>query len=197
MDSVTICNIALSAISQGQIASLDEASAEAQHCKLHYDTARDLLLSGFDWNFARRRRDMTLLDGDPPVVWSYQYSYPSDCLNFLYIQDPTARRTSTPAPFEVAVSDDLTDRVIYTDIEDAVGVYTARITNPNLFTPKFIDALSWEIAARIVVPITNSDAKLTNCVKMADFKLQIATAGNANEAQRDDDPDGSLLSARA
>jgi hypothetical protein len=58
--------------------------------------------------------------------------------------------------FEAAVSSTGT-RVILTNLAEAKLKYTFRQTNPNRFTPHFIEALSWYMAGVIAIPVVGSE----------------------------------------
>ena len=102
MDSVTVCNMALSAVgATSQIASLTEQSAEALACNLHYEQTLRELLSIHNWPFARANAALAVLQAragtpenptgatltEPERPWSYAYGYPSDCLKPRYIMN--------------------------------------------------------------------------------------------------------------
>lgn len=103
MSETEICNRALSRIgTRSTIASLSEASNEAEQCNLIYESTRDEVLSKAFWNFAKRTGTLSLLKSAPGTPtnptgatawssaypappWLYEYAYPSDCLQFRYI----------------------------------------------------------------------------------------------------------------
>jgi hypothetical protein len=97
-----ICNQALSVVgTRSTIASLTEASNEAQQCSLHYDTILTGLLRLHRWSFARRQMSLALLcaasgtpenpSGTPPFPvqpWNYSYAYPNDCVRVRSVFNP-------------------------------------------------------------------------------------------------------------
>ncbi len=109
MDDTQVANLALSAIgTRSTIASLMEASTEAETINLWYDQTRDGLLRAYPWNWARRQRILALYKSawgteenpngtlpQPPQPWKYEYAWPSDCLNARYIL-PLRHNNGTP-----------------------------------------------------------------------------------------------------
>lgn len=97
---VEICNIALSNIRAGSINSLNEASLEAQQCRLKYDILLRQILRDAPWQFARRVRSLALLDNVEVFNYAYAYQYPTDCLkiNRLILN---FQRISGDAPNEI------------------------------------------------------------------------------------------------
>jgi hypothetical protein len=192
--AVTISNMALSRIgARSTIASLTEDSNEARHCKLLFDHARDATLEAFDWNFARVRVALAEL-GDEPTGWSYRYAYPSNCIQPRFLEAPT--RTERRLPYRIEAKADLSGRVILTDVEDAVLVYTARVTDPALFTPSFVTALSWRLGADLAIPITGKESLQQRCLAMWQNTLNSAAVNDANAEAPDEIPDASWISAR-
>jgi hypothetical protein len=91
--------------------------------------------------------------GDPPTNWGYKYQYPSDCLTARYITREGSRnpRQDQRIPFHVANAG--TSKVILCDLEDAELVYTAQVTDLNLWTSTAVSALAYRLAAEIAMPM--------------------------------------------
>ena len=79
MNTIDICNLALSYIGKGTIADLEEKNENARQCKLHYDHQRQMLLRDYDWGFARRIVNLAVVNAKIPG-WRYVYKYPAKCL---------------------------------------------------------------------------------------------------------------------
>lgn len=194
---VEVCNLALTFIgARSTIAALypEEQSEEARHCSLIFDAVRDATLAAHDWPFARARVALASL-GDPPDSWSYRYAYPTNCLQALYIEPVV--RTDIPAAFEVAAGTGFISKVILTDEENAVLVYTGRVTTPAVWSPAFVWAFAWALAAAIALPITN-DPKMARVAQEGFFAaISAARAAAGNETQRDRPADADWIQARA
>lgn len=202
--AITVCNFALSHLGVGKsIAALDERGKEAEACNLFYETARDEMLEGFVWPFAKKVLALGLVtdnedDAHPDVNYIYSYRYPSDCLFARRIQSGV-RMDYRQARVTYEIMGDDQGSLILTDKEDAILEYTATFgQNPARWSSAFSMALSFRIAAYIAPRVTGGDP-----FKIADKAIQfwrmsnsVAQANAANEVQPDQDPDGELILAR-
>ena len=50
-------------------------------------------------------------------------------------------------PFTRALKSDGNTQVILTDLPNAWGIYTARVTTPAVWSPQFLEALAWKLAS--------------------------------------------------
>ena len=109
---VEICKLALSHIRAGNINSLNDNTAQAQYCRLHYPILRDQLLENSPWQFGQSIRTLSLLT-EEVHGWAYVYQYPSDCwLIDLLVTDPVVPRDVT-IPYQIFNVDD--NKVIVTN----------------------------------------------------------------------------------
>ena len=94
-----VCNLALSRLGQGGIASLDEQSTEAENCLRFWDVDRRATLRDYPWNFAQSSptpltllwdRNRPLFCPAPswvPLDFVFTYQLPTDCLRALELYD--------------------------------------------------------------------------------------------------------------
>lgn len=193
---VSICNMALARIGVSSfISNLNEASNEARVLNLFYEQMRDFALRDHYWNFARRH--VVLADaGTAPTNWAFKYTYPSDCLKARFIAVPGIRtpRNDQRIPFEIASEG--SQRVIYTNQQQAELVYTARITDPTLFDPIFESALSYLIASEVAMPLTVKESVAKQARDAYERVKSQAAAHSANEGFEGVEPDSELLTVR-
>lgn len=184
-----ICNMALSHLGVGtEIANLEtETSQEAISCRRFYEQARDATLKKFPWPFATRIVALGLIAEDPTPDWKYSYRYPASAL-YLWkltsasvVLDPNVK-----LPYKI-IGDD-SGRIILTNLEDASAEYISRVENPLRYTPDFIEAISYRLAAFVAPRLSSGDAfKLgEKALEMYAFTVREAQAANANEELRDD-----------
>lgn len=181
LSEVQICNMALShAGARSTIDNLNEGSTEARQCKLWYNYSLDQALESFDWNFARKRAVASLHSEDPPAgLWAFRYSYPADCVAMREIENKLGPDADAH-PFEVEAAAD-GYKSILTNVEDATLIYTFRNTNPNTYTPFFVNYLSWIVASNITYSLTGKQSNVQNALSQV-LNLQImAPAMDANE----------------
>lgn len=201
---VGICNLALSNIRAKSINALTESSIEAQQCNLKYAQARDFLLRDTPWQFATKTVALALRT-DEPLGWVYGYQYPSDALKVQYVTGDFAFKNQSAegvgfrdrhdvwfiepektVAYEINLMSD-NNRAILTDQKEAYAVYTARVTDPNLYDPQFIEALSWYLSAQLAVPIMGGEvgrAMRSDALNMYNMTLQAAVANDVNEQKR-------------
>lgn len=201
---VEIANMALDVIgARSTIASLNEGTPEANAINRQYPNALDSVLRAAHWNFARRQVPLTLLQdgtngGKVPTPWLYEYAYPSDCLLMRRIMPsvqvtPVAGGTGQPSPvaamappvkFILSTDMDASGnpvQVILTNQPQAVGIYTFRNQNTQMFDPLFVQCLAHYLGARICIPLTGDKVMMKNAMEMAhQFSLD-AQAKNGNE----------------
>jgi len=181
VSKVSILNLAYAGIGhKAFIQSIDEASVEARYGKLYYDVARRATLRAHPWNFATVRVNLALL-GDGPAPWTYMYVLPTGCVKARYI---VSSLPGVKIPFEVGLSADGTTRVLYTNQEDAVLVFTFDVENDLLFDATFIDAFAFGLAYRLaptIAPSKSQEAatKFMNAMRMA--QAADASEGEAEE----------------
>lgn len=156
-----IVNAALARIGHKErVGSLYDGSMAAKIALDLYGQTRDAMLRAGDWGFARRDVALTLLKSAPaggyavtswstaypPLPWSYEYTYPSDCLKVRAVRaTPPFIPDFDPQP---AIFDTPNDsgfspprKVIVCNIASAICTYTGQITDPSTWEASFTEAL--------------------------------------------------------
>lgn len=191
--AVTICNMALAHIGdQARVTSISpvDGSTQSTLCSRYYDQAVNTVLEMHAWNFATKRVTLTQDEDHTAAEWEYAYEVPADMLRALAVQQEggttdyvnptwtfaTSQQVLTygtqkiPQEFAIELNGDGEPR-IYTDLEpDVVLRYIAYVTNPGLFSPLFIQAVSWNLASMLCGPIVKGEAgaqMAQRCQKMA------------------------------
>lgn len=147
-DETSICNLALARLSETAIMSLDDQTQAARYCKRFYEQTRDAVLQSHAWNFAVARVLLAQLSTDPIAGWAHQYALPVDCLRILQVNGYEWHQRQ--GLFETE------GRALLTDAEVANVRYIRQVTDANLFTPLFIEALAVKLAALLAQPLTGS-----------------------------------------
>jgi len=208
--------LALSNIRAGSINSLDEASLQAQVCKLKYPILRDQLLRDVPWQFGHKVKALAVL-ADDLFNWAYTYQYPSDCLqiNRLMINfeevgqggDAFFSRfldRGLPQPnlrqqvkYEILNVDG--NRVVGANESELRIDYRAKITDPNLFDSQFVMVISHLLSSEISIPIVGTEkGRQLRSDSLVIYKelLKAAVASNLNE-QYHPPSDSEFVSIRA
>lgn len=194
---VDICNLALSHLgNKASVVSINpvDGSVEADYCSRFYQIARDEIIELGDWTFARTRATLALLAANPSTTWEYAYALPSDCM--------VPRRLVTGEVY--AHEDDSRDfdvegTTLLTNKEDAVLIYTRSIEDPTKFTPNFVTAVSYKLAAYLAGPILRGESGSTAAQKLhaiAAQKVLESMAADGNRSWRSDEFVPSMVAAR-
>ena len=162
-------NFALSHLGHAPINNLTEATPGAVQGNLWLEQARQELLIAYPWIFATRRfrlREKELNQFERRQFiddWLYAYLFPEECLFVQYIIEPS--RTSqvyhiTDTPFTIEQNPSLipneTNRIILTNVTQAVAIYTTDIDDFTMLPPHFIQPLSILLASYIAFPLTSN-----------------------------------------
>lgn len=168
-----LANVALVRIGWkgGDIGSLYEGSAAATVILDVYGQVRDALLRSAAWDFAQRSAALVLLKSAPvggyipgispwnpatcpPVPWRFEYRYPLDCIKVRAVKPtPLFLPNFDPSTNAFSIASDATlqpaQEVILCNVEAALGVYTARVTDPTQWPADFTDAFADALAEAI------------------------------------------------
>lgn len=184
---VEIWNHALARIkSADRVASENENSAAAKLLRTQYPLARDRLLEGYDWLFARRYGVLTPINDDAELQdgWLFAYEWPVNALAFRGILMPGAATDGDEddIPFEICMRTTEDSRKIMTTLEAASGVWTVLVTDVHRYPPTFEHALSLSLQAEIAMALA-SDSKAVNAAialgRQAEDYAQVITARQA------------------
>lgn len=157
---VDIGNLALAHLGEDAgVSSFEppEGSPHAEALARFYPIARDTCLEAHNWKFARRT---VLLDaplGETVDGFEYAYAVPADCLRVVRIYSEGSRDDiDAPIVFETETDADGA-KILLTDTENPYLIYTRQIDDTSKFSPSFVTALSYLLAAMIAGPILKGD----------------------------------------
>lgn len=173
-----VVNLALGRIGyDGRIGSIYEGSRAAKKSLDIYGQTRDDMLRDSNWPFASRTITATLLKSapaggyippngwnpanHPPQPWSFEYEYPSDCLEARACK-PSALFVPNFAPqyYPFAVANDANytpaRRVILSNVASALLIYCAQVTDPSQWPPDFIEAFAAALGQRLAPDLMKS-----------------------------------------
>lgn len=214
---IDICNVALSQIRSGSINSLTEGSAQSQQCSLHYEIARDQVMTEVDWGFNRKIAALAQLSSVTIFNWSYIWQMPSDCLfiNRLIrnveevssgvgstppsrVYDPGLSRLDDLPPVEYRTFNVSGTRVIASKEKELRIDYRSRITDPNLMSVDARDAISFLLAARMAMPLAGAkDGRVfrADCLELYAALKTRAEDQNSNQEQLEQ-PESEFITVR-
>lgn len=191
-NEIQIANLALSRLGGYRIQSFSDATKEAREASLHYPLMRDSVLEDHDWDFARKRTLLALL-ATTYTGWAYAYQYPIDCLvarsiissvdanGISQFSEETGLPSAGKAEYEVISNAAMNSRVILTDKASAELVYTGKVTDANMFSPLFVNALAWRLASDLAIPLKGKADLHNSLYALYTAELSKAKASMANQ----------------
>lgn len=183
---VQICNFALINIGQRVISSLEDKTPAAALCEQFFEMARDAVLSAHPWNFATRFDYLAQIADDSVPGWDFLYMRPSNCLTVIKLfGDGTTDENGEV--FEELTSNKSGHRAIGANTEQAQIKFTAKVEDPSVFSPLFVEALAYKLGAFLAHPLTGK-IELGQAMEKA-FLLKIDEAKRVNKS-------GSKISAQ-
>lgn len=208
---VSIVNLALGNFGDDRhIEAFNEKSREAGMARQYYDQARQETLEAFNWNFARNRLALAL-HGDPaPQGWQYRYQRPVDAISLREIWNPSVHvdlpgfwpgalpfsMAGNAIPYEELLSLDGETLTICTDWPDAEMIYTKDAQNPALFSPLFITAMAYNLAAKLAMPLTQKAALQQQFEQKFNMMVVKAAASQANQERARPPRDADWINGR-
>lgn len=193
-----VCNLALGLLGQRQfIDNLDEATTEAQACKVYFASARNALLQRWGWRFATKRKVLELTT-EVRSGWEYAYRLPADMMLEAPARIWDGQRepgAGERIPFGVELDDAGGGHLVLTDQPDAELLYTRELTAVALWPALFVDAVAARLAVRLAPTLTAKPPSQL-LISGAELAFQMAAAASGNAAQGDQPADSELISVR-
>jgi hypothetical protein len=142
MDSIEICNMALTMLATSRITTLEDANENARKLNIVYQPTKEALLSEHNWNFAIVQDTLSEASGYPVIgIYAYHFSLPYDCIRVIRVEDDE--------PFVV-----LNGKVL-TNSETCVIEYISNADEGD-FSPGFSRALAFRLAADLAFGVTQN-----------------------------------------
>lgn len=203
----SICNLALLRAGQLQrITSLSDPGPAAQACRAAWDIDRDATLEAAAWPFAMKRKALNAISGGERGAWAYAYPEPNDCIaprNLDQADDDNPLGTYNTNPgeaeqlvFRIESDEDTGRRVILTNVENAVLVYTARIEAPARWTAMFRNALAFQLAADLCFGLAKNSALGFKMLAAFEGYVRMAAASSFNQERKEVPPESDLINSR-
>jgi len=176
-----IWNNALSLVgTRSSIASLEEASREAELCAQWYANVRRVVLAAAHWSEGRSAARLGLLaerddtvdwtDAQPIPPWLFAYELPSSYLHPRFL--------TTYGTFELGTQG--VKNALLTNVEAPVLVYTKDQTDTSRWSVWLEQAVYYGLAGQIVRPLTGSSRKTQELISEANSIILRAREMNAN-----------------
>jgi hypothetical protein len=192
-----VLNLALDRVGYPRsISNINAGTKEARIGLRIYSQTRDDLLRVGEWGFAQREVALNLLKtapvggygltpwtpASPQLPWIYEYQYPGDCIKVRAIR-PTPIFIPDFAPrahvFNIANDYALDQKIILTNVPNAICVYTGQVVDVTVWEPAFVEALVSALAVKFAEALTGSPemAKEKEAVAARDEMVADRTQG--------------------
>ncbi len=190
---VDIVNMALVKLEIAEtIQSLNDNNTHARRIRTHWENALACVLAEHDWGFATKSHALARLSETPPIGWDFAYAYPVDqCLRIRRVlgRDDGGRE-------EFAIVRGEKGRIVVSNAEAAVAVYTVLVDNTYEYPPQFVEALAWRLAAEMSMAKQASVERYQAAIQTYDLVLRRAMRQDSREGHRRLNHDGPWLDAR-
>ncbi|MDH4185528.1 MAG: hypothetical protein OEV08_00905 [Nitrospira sp.] len=149
--NVSIANLALQKLGAPSIVALDENSVAARAINACFEAMRDRELRAYFWKFAKRRATLAPHATVPDFSYALAFPLPVD---FLRLIKPARVGLDWHLEYHEGV------QAILTNDGDELEIrYIAKITDPTLFDPMFVEMLACKIAWHCCEQLTQSNSK--------------------------------------
>ena len=193
---VEIVNQAFAALGESRISSLDDPGRNAGLARSVYDTVRDMEISRYAWNFAKSRAWLPALAASPAFGWKHQYQLPADCLRVLLAGPwPGPVRSDFIAADNRAWSVE-GHRLMSNQAPPLSLVYLARVEDPALYPPLFVEALVARLAVKMCERITGAAGKREMAWREYEQAIKLAKRTDYIQLPPQRPADGEWMAAR-
>jgi len=177
VSEVSICNQALTALGANTIISLDDDTTEAKLCKTHYAPLRDAVIEAHNWTFATTWVNLAK-SADPELSeFANAFPIPADVVRVIFVgEDYDHPNVAWQVQGNSVVTKDTTCKCQVIKI----------VTDPNKFSPLFVQALAARLSADMAVAITSSRSLFELHMQVYGVKIKEAasTDGMQGKARR-------------
>jgi hypothetical protein len=172
---VEIVNMALIELGDEIIMAMTEDTKAARVMTALWEPTVKEVLADHTWGFARARKTLALLGTAPEFGYDYAYQLPADFIRMVYMGES-----------EDEYIWQIEGNQLLTDETTAEITYVRYITDTTKFSPKFVTALSFLLAARAANSLAGLDSKKKEAALTAYEKvvMDAATVDSQNSSPR-------------
>jgi len=170
ISNVSIANLALQKLGEGSIVSLTEDSRNARSINACFEALRDRELRAYLWKFAKKRTTLAPSSVIPDSSYALAFPVPSDFLRLI-----------KPARLGLDWSLENHENALAILTNDGTSLsirYIARVTDPTLFDPIFVEMLACKLAWHCAEQLTQSNTKKS--MLMEEYQQHRAEARRTN-----------------
>ena len=189
---VSICNLALANLGEaGAVTSIDpvDGSTQSALCAQYYAIARDSLLEAYRWSWATKSIALVQRATNERTEWLYAYDLPPFLTGVISVLPPDSTddqmtTAGTRLGVDYAIESNSSGlNVLYTNVDDAVVRYSAKIVDATKYPELFKLALAWNLSGMLAGPLIKGDvgaAAAKQALQMATLYTEKAKAQDGN-----------------
>lgn len=156
-----IANLALHHLGVQTIANISDSVPAAEACNDMWVPCRDDVLADYNWPFASVEEALATVV-DTLLAWDYVYQYPSNAAAVWVVYNEDTVDKKFEQEFETKYIGSSNKRVIGSDLDEAYVEYTRKVADTTIWSPKFVMAFSFKLAAAVCVQLTGDEKKALN-----------------------------------
>ncbi len=172
-----ITNLALRHLSENPVTSIDPPDPDSKAAAAGaawYDQARRSTLEAHPWRFAQKKINLAADATAPVFEFAKRYQLPPDFVRMVRI----GPNWSNPEE-----EYDIVENYIECNLDSPLQlVYIRNLDDATKFSPKFVDALSYKLAAYMAFEITNN-AQVVGAME-AQFSASLSAAASVQGQNR-------------
>jgi len=202
---VSIFNIALGWLGESSITSFDDPSDSAELGKNNYEAIRDAVLEEMAWTFAVRRIEPSKVTADPIYGFSAAFQIPAEVLRILTVSNAASvdATSSSADKYDTGQGDESKipwnreeDKILTNNAERIYMRAIVQITDPNKYSPSFVQALAARLAADLCIPLTQDEKVQDKMEKLYEKKLAKAAMNDGRQGRSERTRSNSLTRVR-
>lgn len=214
---VDICNLALSLIGDtSKVLSIQppDTSTQARLCAQMYPMALTATLEMHNWAFATKRTECSAVT--PPAEgheghvhgssatcdcseWDYYYEIPNKMLRPIAVL-PAGSLDDYSQSSDFTIQQDATGVLrLYTDVPDAILLYTELIDDPQVWPPNFRMVLAWHLASMLAGCLIRGDVgaqESKRCLQMMSMYLSKSSSFDSGKRRVHPDKQAAWITGR-
>lgn len=141
---VDICNMALYAIGETTITSLEDGTKASTACNALWVPTRDYIQSCHPWSETMKRATLTASATSPNHEWTYAYTLPSDYLALIELYEHDAGDSDYVVEGGYLLSDETSAKIIY----------IAKISDTTKWSTELVEAVRLKLAMELCIPLS-------------------------------------------
>lgn len=173
ISKIGIANLTFSHLGMKPIVSLTEDIPQVNTFNAAYDPSLDDLYEEALWAFATVQKPLTPVSNEI-VGWKYVYAYPANIAKAWKVYNTSTVDKKDEQDFETYFIVEENKRVICCNTSEALADVTYKVTDTNIFSPKFAFALSYKIASIIAHDLTGDLEKGSTMLQVYQLVLDDA-----------------------